>query len=427
MSADLSIIINYIKDSLRFGDEINIENVNDILKRCKLSDYEKNIVLTEFNLLYVKGSGINESFKEKISRLFKHIGPNQELDEKELNKWFEIENIDNTMQKKISDELKKLGYIIKKEVKIDDFIENLDFLDELDFENLDDILESDSFKDELLNLKEVVEKSHNLEYLYNLHNSKENITRRNQALDNIVNANINLVKKITNKFKYLATSSFDCDDMYQAGMLGLIKAAEKFDVSKQCKFSTYAVWWIGQSISRCIFDESNTIRIPVHMSELILRYNRTQNEFWIKKQRLASNEEISELLKISVEKVREIKYFQNMTNLKRLNATIGDDGESFLEEFIPDNNNESPEKYTEDKELTSEINKICEERLTEREVRIINFRFGLNGERAHTLQEIGDKEKITRERIRQIEKKAIDKLKNPRILERLRYFYYDRE
>lgn len=427
MSHNLSTIIDYINDNLRFGSKLNIETVEELFKKYKVSDTEKESVFAELNSLNIKIIHSKGSFNEKISRLFKYIGPNKELSEIQLNKWFETEKIDHDMQNRIRHSLNISGYTIINEVNREINFENFNFLDDFNFEKLDVLLDNDSFNDEISKLKNVVDKSRNLEYLVDFHSSEGNSEKRERALDNLVNANKKLVWEIVLRYKQFSTVSFDNNDMYQVGMIGLMKAAEKFDLSKGTQFSTYATWWIRQNITRSIADYSTTIRIPVHMREKIIQYVSCENKFWNDNGRVASTEELAGLLGISQEEINGLQIYRDIANLTSLDIPIGVDEGSFLGELIRDNKLQSPEKLAEEEALKAELNKICEERLTSKETRILNFRFGLIGGRTHTLEEIGNIENVTRERIRQIEAKAISKLQNPKILERLRDFYYDRE
>lgn len=427
MSDNLSLIIDYISDNFRFGSMLKIEKVEELFKKYPISYREKETVFAELNSLNIKIIHSKESFKEKISKLFKYIGLNKELRETKLNEWFETEKIGYDMQMQIRNSLNVSGYTIINDVHKDIDFNDFNFLDELDFEDLDVVLGDDSFNDEVSKLKNVVDKSHNLEYLVNFHSSREDFEKKERALDNLVNANKNLVWQIALKYKQFSTVSFDVNDMYQAGMLGLMKAAERFDISMGNQFSTYAILWIRQSITRSIADYSTMIRIPVHMREKIIKYVRIENEFWNENGRLASKEELADLLGITPNEVNDLQIYRDAANLASLDTTIGADEGSFLVEFIADDQQLLPEAHAEEEALKTEIKEIREERLTPREARILNSRFGLTDGRPHTLEEIGHVENVTRERIRQIEAKAIKKLQNPKILERLRDFYYDRK
>lgn len=427
MSDNLSTIIDYINDNFRFGSKLNIEKVEELFNKYQVSDNEKEAVFTELNSLNIEIIYSKELFNEKISRLFKYVEPNKELRETKLNKWFETEKIGHHMQKTICHSLNILGYKIIKEVNQDINFEDFQFLNESNFEDLDVILDNDSFNDEVSKLKNVVDKCHNLEYIVELHSSKEDLMKREQALDNIVNANRKLVWEIALRYKKFSTVSFDYNDMYQAGVLGLMKAAEKFDVNMGNQFSTYATWWVRQGITRSIADYSTTIRIPVHMREKIIKYVSIENKFWNKNGRSASSDEVADLMGISLEEVNDLQICRDVANLTSLDIPMGSDEGKFLGEFIPDDKHKSPEKSAEEAALRREIKGICKERLTSKETRILNSRFGLIDGRTHTLEEVGHVENVTRERIRQIEAKAISKLQNPKILERLRDFYYDRK
>lgn len=424
MSDNLLDIIDYINDNLRFGSKLKVEKVEEIFKKHPVTDSEREAVFDELNSLNIEVIQSKESFEKKISRLFMVIGPNNELRETKINEWFENEKIDHDMQNQIRNSLNISGYTIVNDVhKGIDF----DFLDELDFEDLDAVLDDDLFHDEVSKLKNVIDRSRNIEYIVEFHSNKENSKKREQALSDLVNANENLVWKIALKYKPFSTVAFDLDDMYQAGMTGLIKAVEKFDISRENKFSTYATWWIRQNITRSIADYSTAIRIPVHMREKIIKYTRIENEFWNENGRVASNEELSDLLFINQEEINDLKIYRDLANLTSLDTPVGVDEGSYLGEFILDDKQKLPEDYAEEEALKMEIKEIFDKHLTIKEARILNFRFGLADGRTHTLEEIGNVENVTRERIRQIEVRAIKKLKNPNVLERLRYFYYDRK
>lgn len=425
MSDNLSNIFKYIINNLPSGSKLKIQKVEEIFKKYPVSDSEKETVFAELNSMNIEIIYSRKSLKEKISKLFKYVGPNKELSEAKLNEWFETEKIGHDMQKQICDSLNILGYTIINDIHKDYDFDKFDFLDEFDFEHLDIVLNDDSFNDEVSKLKNVVDRSHNLEYLQIFHSVKKDVKERGRALDNLVNANEKLVWHIALRYKQFSTISFDINDMYQAGMLGLIKAAEKFDISMPNQFSTYAIWWIRQSITRSIADYSTTIRIPVHMREKIIKYINIENEFWNQNGRVASKKELADLLGITPNEVNDLQIYRNVGNLTSLDVPTGADEGSFIGELISDNKNQLPEEYVEEEALKIEIKEIFEKGLTLKEARILKFRFGLIDGKTHTLEEIGHIENVTRERIRQIEVKALKKLQNPKILERLRDFYYD--
>ncbi|MBQ7276296.1 MAG: RNA polymerase sigma factor RpoD [Bacilli bacterium] len=236
---------------------------------------------------------------------------------------------------------------------------------------------------------------------------EEKIDMGYDARDVLIESNLRLVVSIAKR--YLGRG-MPFQDLIQEGNMGLMKAVNKFDPTKGFKFSTYATWWIKQAITRAIADQARTIRIPVHMVETINRLTRTQRKLTQELHRDPTSEELAAELHMSVEKVQSIqKIAQEPVSLE---TPVGEEDDSTLGDFVHDEANPNPLEYTINEAYREEIDTVLKT-LTQREEKVLRLRFGLNDGKPHTLEDVGKEFGVTRERIRQIEAKAIRRLRHP--------------
>ena len=245
---------------------------------------------------------------------------------------------------------------------------------------------------------------------------EEGLIQAREAREALIRANLRLVVSVAKKY---VGRGLQFLDLVQEGNIGLMKAVEKFDYRRGYKFSTYATWWIRQAITRAIADQARTIRIPVHMIELINKLVRTSIRYYQEHGEEPTPEILAQEMGLSVEKVKTIlKVTKDPVSLE---TPVGDDEDSQLGDFIQDDLTLAPHEATEDLSLTEEVRKLLS-LLSPREEKVLRLRFGIGERYEHTLEEIGRAFRLTRERIRQIESKALRKLRHPTRSKHLRYY-----
>lgn len=237
-----------------------------------------------------------------------------------------------------------------------------------------------------------------------------------RAKQRLIESNLRLVVSVAKRFRERGMAFLD---LIQEGNLGLMKALDKFDYSKGFKFSTYATWWIRQSITRALADKSRAIRIPVHMFEVINKVRRCSRELTQKLGHTPTIEQLSEELNIPPDKIQDI--LKIASDPMSLESPIGDEEDSYLGDFIPDDNAKAPDEAASFSLMKEAIANTLSS-LTPREEEIVRLRFGLDGGQPKTLEEVGKKFNVTRERIRQIEAKALRKLRHPSRSKKLKDF-----
>lgn len=293
---------------------------------------------------------------------------------------------------------------IEKNILLEDADDNIDFADNLSVDDPVKMFLKEIGKIKLLTYEEENELATRM------------VNGDAEAKKQLIESNLRLVVSIAKKY---IGRGMHFLDLIQEGNLGLIKAVEKFDQTKGYKFSTYATWWIRQAITRAIADQARTIRIPVHMVETINKLIRTSRHLLQTLGREPTPEEIAEELEMPVEKVREVlKVAQEPISLE---TPVGEEDESNLGTFIPDEDALSPAEQAADVLLREHIEEVMKT-LTPREAKVLKLRFGLQDGRMRTLEEVGREFDVTRERIRQIEAKALRKLRHPSRSKRLKDF-----
>ncbi|MBQ1891658.1 MAG: RNA polymerase sigma factor RpoD [Firmicutes bacterium] len=367
-----------------FDDDKKLEQLGNFLDKAKkdgiVSEYEIDELVTEYEL--------DQSSKEAIIETLETSGV--EITTAQTEEPFDLLDIDDA-----EEDLEEL-------------------VDEVEAENFEDIEKTMSIDDPVRMYLKEIGKVPLLSADEELELAKRMETGDEAAKQRLCEANLRLVVSIAKRY---VGRGMQFLDLIQEGNLGLIKAVDKFDWRKGFKFSTYATWWIRQAITRSIADQARTIRIPVHMVETINKQIRVKRQLLQELGRDPSPEEIAKEMDMPVEKVREIsKIAQEPVSLE---TPIGEEEDSHLGDFIPDEDVPSPADAAAFSMLKDQLNEVLAT-LTDREQEVLRLRFGLDDGRQRTLEEVGQQFNVTRERIRQIEAKALRKLRHPNRSRRLK-------
>ena len=382
----------------------------------------------------MKKENENEKVQSKVEKTVEHKDKKDVTPEEKLNNIIkkakekgkitygelasELDDANTEQIDKVFDAFEDMGVSVLKEDDLDLEEPDIDELEAVEDIKVEDIdlasMEGINIDDPVRMYLREIGRIPLLSYDEELELAKKVLAGDEAAKQKLAESNLRLVVSIAKK--YVGRGMLFLD-LIQEGNMGLIKAVEKFDYTKGYKFSTYATWWIRQAITRAIADQARTIRIPVHMVETINKLIRTSRHLLQQLGREPTPEEIAAEMEIPVEKVTEIqKIAQDPVSLE---TPIGEEDDSHLGDFIEDKDTLSPDDYTNNQLLKDEINAVLQG-LTEREEKVLRLRFGLLDGRTRTLEEVGKEFNVTRERIRQIEAKALRKLRHPSRSRKLR-------
>lgn len=388
-------IINYLK-----GNQIEVtkENYNEIVSLLDEKDFLTDNLLTymithktEVIKQLSQPKGIKETIKPKQNNSNKKIEYNDDNQDKEIEHNDDNQDIEDTQ---------------KQEEKDFDPFDPFDGMD-----SLDDILNSDDFKEYMETAVSITGYEDNIEAIRK-YQGNQNIETRNQ----IVEKNLSLVRKYAKRYANIINQKeFSEDDLVDYGVLGLIKAIDRFDPDRGFQFSTYATFWIRQSITRALADYGNAIRIPVHMTERINKVRRLESQY-LRDYGKIDDKKICEEMELTQDQLDEVRRIRKtFLTMPTLDMPLGEDGDTSLGDMIVDTDFNGEDRSVEndylDKDTRLYVRQMVEKVLSPREFLVIKMRYGLDVEnKARTLDEVGNMFGVTRERIRQIEKKAIRRL-----------------
>ena len=401
----------------KIEDQVEIEDVVKPEKNTISKSAKKEKLIAEIKK-QEKGSENNKeeelSETEKVQKIVKKAKENGKITYGELAK--ELENTNPEQIDKVFDAFEEMGVnLLNDDFEEEPDIEDLKEVEDLKLDQITDTsYEGINVDDPVRMYLREIGKIPLLSYEKELELAKRILENDEEAKQELAEANLRLVVSIAKK--YVGRGMLFLD-LIQEGNMGLIKAVEKFDYTKGFKFSTYATWWIRQAITRAIADQARTIRIPVHMVETINRLIRTSRHLLQQLGREPTPEEIAQEMELPVEKVMEIqKIAQDPVSLE---TPIGEEDDSHLGDFIQDEDSPAPHDAASYTLLREQLEEVMNT-LTPREAKVLKLRFGLEDGKARTLEEVGKEFDVTRERIRQIEAKALRKLRHPSRSKKLR-------
>ena len=400
----------------KIEDQVEIKDIVKTEKNTMSKSAKKEKLIAEIKKQERSSENNKEELSEaeKVQKIVKKAKENGKMTYGELAK--ELENTNPEQIDKVFDAFEEMGVnLLSDDFEEEPDIEDLKEVEDLKLDQITDTsYEGISVDDPVRMYLREIGKIPLLSYEKELELAKRILENDEEAKQELAEANLRLVVSIAKK--YVGRGMLFLD-LIQEGNMGLIKAVEKFDYTKGFKFSTYATWWIRQAITRAIADQARTIRIPVHMVETINRLIRTSRHLLQQLGREPTPEEIAKEMEMSVEKVMEIqKIAQDPVSLE---TPIGEEDDSHLGDFIQDEDSPAPHDAASYTLLREQLEEVMNT-LTPREAKVLKLRFGLEDGKARTLEEVGKEFDVTRERIRQIEAKALRKLRHPSRSKKLR-------